>query len=171
MSSAGKRLIAITATAAIVCVATGLYIGLYLMNVPGSAAATQTSTATHLYLATVPAAETTDRHPTWVSYYAVDANSTNWQHVTTYVLPANTLVQVTIYNYDGASGLRNPWFGQATGTVGGVISLDGKTTKAIGPDDASHVFSIPQIGLSVPLEGVPDNAKNPPPNLGRLSPS
>ena len=161
MTAAGKRILGATLVAAIVCVAIGLYIGLYLTNVPGSAAATQTSTATHLYLATVPAAETTDPHPTWVSYYAVDSNSANWRHVTTYVLPANTLVQVTIFNYDGASALRNNWFGQPTGTVGGVISLDGKTTKGIDPDDASHVFSIPQIGLAVPLDGIPDNAKNP----------
>jgi hypothetical protein len=161
MTAAGKRILGITVVAAIVCVAIGLYIGLYLVNVPGSVAATQTSSGTHLYLATVPAAETSDPHPTWVSYYAVDANSANWQHKTTYVLPANTVVTVTIFNYDGASALRNNWFGQATGTVGGVITLDGKTTQAIDPDDASHVFSIPQIGLAVPLEGVPDNAKNP----------
>ena len=161
MTAAGKRILGITVVAAIVCVAIGLYIGLYLTNVPGSAAATTASTGTHLYLATVPAAETTDPHPTWVSYYAVDANSGNWRHVTTYVLPANTLVQVTIFNYDGASALRNNWFGQSTGTVGGVISLNGKTTKGIDPDDASHVFSIPQIGLTVPLDGIPDNAKNP----------
>ena len=31
----------------------------------------------------------------------------------------------------------------------------------IDPDSASHVFAIPAVGLSVPLEGVPDNAKNP----------
>jgi hypothetical protein len=143
------------------CAAIGVYIGLYLVNVPGSVAAVQTSTGTHLYLGTVPAAEPGDPHPTWVSYYAVDANSANWQHKTTYVLPANTVVTMTIYNYDGASGLRNPWFGQATGTIGGTITLNGKPTKAIDPDSASHVFSIPQIGLAVPLEGVSDNAKNP----------
>ena len=161
MTAAGKRIAGIAIFTAIVCVLIGLYIGLYLVNVPGSVAATQTSSGAQLYLATVPAAALTDSHPTWVSYYAVDANSQNWQHKTTYVLPANTLVHVTIFNYDGASGLRNPWFGQATGTVGGVVSLNGKTTKAIDPDDASHVFSIPAIGLAVPLEGVPDNAKNP----------
>jgi len=161
MTAAGKRIVGITVVAAIVCVAIGLYIGLYLTNVPGSAAATQTSSGKHLYLGTVPAAELTDRHPTWVSYYVVDSNSANWQHVTTFVLPANTVVQVTIYNYDGASALRNNWFGQATGTIGGVISLNGKTMKSIDPDSASHVFSIPQIGLAVPIMGVADDAKNP----------
>ena len=108
----------------------------------------------------MPASELSDPHSSWVSYYAVDANSTNWQHKTTYVLPANTLVHVTIYNFDGASGLRNPWFGQAIGTLGGTITLNGKPTRAINADSASHVFSIPQIGLAVPLLGVADDAKN-----------
>lgn len=160
MSGTAKRALWATGLFVAACVAIGLYIGLYLVNVPGSVAATQTSTGPHLYLATVPATEPSDPHPTWVSYYGVDANSANWQHKTTYVLPANTVVTITIYNYDGASGLRNPWFGQATGTIGGAISLDGKQTRAIDPDNASHVFSIPAIGLTVPLQGVADNAKN-----------
>ena len=41
MTAAGKRIVGITVVAAIVCVAIGLYIGLYLTNVPGSAAATR----------------------------------------------------------------------------------------------------------------------------------
>jgi hypothetical protein len=161
VTAAGKRIVGITVIAAIVCVVTGLYIGLYLTNVPGSAAATETSSGASLDLATVPAAALNDAHPTWVSYYVVAPGATNWQHKTTFVLPANTLVHVTIYNFDSASALRNNWFGQATGTVGGVMTLNGKTTQGIDPDDASHVFSIPQIGLAVPLDGISDNAKNP----------
>jgi hypothetical protein len=144
-----------------VLVAIGLYIGLYLINVPGSAAASTTATGSQLYLATVPQAELSDPHPNWVSYYAVDANSQHWRHVTTYVVPAHTLLHVTIYQFDGDSGLRNNYLGQASGTVGGTILIDGKPTQSIDPDDASHVFAIPQIGLSVPLEGVSANAKNP----------
>ena len=68
----------------------------------------QTSSGTQLYLGTVPAAELSDPHNTWVSYYAVDANSGNWQHNTTYVLPANTLVHVTIYNFDSMLGAAQP---------------------------------------------------------------
>jgi hypothetical protein len=161
MSASGKRIAGILTVVAIVCVAIGLYIGLYLTNVPGSIAATQDSAGTHLYLGTVAAAATDDPHPTWVSYYAVDANDQNWRHVTTFVLPANTLVHVTIYQFDGQSGLRNPFIAQATGTVGGVFTLNGKTTRAIDPDAASHIFAIPAIGLSVPLYGIPDDAKNP----------
>jgi len=161
MSASARRLSGIAAATAIVCVLIGLYVGLYLTNVPGSASAAQTSSGTQLYLATVAAAKGNDPHPTWVSYYAVDANDGNWRHSTTYVVPANTLVHVTIYQFDSQTGLRNPFIGQATGTVGGNFMLDGKPTQAIDPDSASHVFAIPQIGLSVPLEGIASTAKNP----------
>ena len=160
MGPTGKRILAATIAGVLVCVAIGLYIGLYLVNVPGSSAAVQTSSGTQLYLGTVPASELSDPHNSWVSYYAVDANSGNWQHTTTYVLPANTLVHVTIYNFDGGSGLRNPFISYATGTTSG-MTLDGKPTQTIDPDTASHVFAVPQIGLSVPIKGVPDDAKNP----------
>ncbi|MGH2882686.1 MAG: hypothetical protein ACRDPA_08335, partial [Solirubrobacteraceae bacterium] len=156
-----RRLFGAIAATVLSCVVLGLYIGMYLTNASASASATQTSSGTQLYLATVPAAEPNDKHPTWVSYYAVNADGSNWRHVTTYVLPANTLVHVTIYQYDGDSGLRNPFISQSQGTVGNSFLLDGKPTQTIDPDTASHVFAIPQIGLSVPLMGVPDSAKNP----------
>jgi hypothetical protein len=162
MSAAGKRLLGVGICAVVVCVLIGLYIGLYLTTSPGdaSAAGVTGSNGTNLYLATVAASETTDPHPSWVSYYVVDAKSEHWRHATTFVLPANTLVHVTVYQYDGQSGLRNPFIAQATGIIGGTFQLDGKTTRAIGPDTASHIFAIPQMGVSVPLYGVPDDAKN-----------
>jgi hypothetical protein len=160
MSGTGKRALVTVVLAVVVCAAIGLYVGLYLVNVPGSVAATQTSVGTHLYLATVPAAELSDPHPTWVSFYAVNATSGDWRHDTTYELPANSLVTVTIYEYDTQTGLRNPFISQVSGTIGGTFLLDGKRTKAIDPDTASHVFAVPQFGLSVPLMGPGNNAKN-----------
>jgi hypothetical protein len=141
----------------------GLYIGLYLTTSPGDASVSgvRTASGVNLYLATVPAAALNDAHPTWVSYYAVDANDQHWRHATTYVLPPNTLVHVTIYSFDSQTGLRNPFISQARGTVGGNFTLDGKPTQTIGPDTASHIFAVPEIDLSVPIEGVSDNAKNP----------
>jgi hypothetical protein len=160
MSASAKRITGIVVVTAIVCVAIALYVALYLLNVPGSAAAVQTSAGPSLYLATVPAAELSDPHSTWVSYYQVNPSATTWNHVTTYVLPANTLVHVTIYEFDTQTGLRNNFLGQVQGTVGGTILLNGKPTRVIDPDTASHLFAIPQIGLSVPLEGPGGNAKN-----------
>lgn len=162
MSASRKRLVGITIATAIVLVGIGLYIGLYLTNVPGSAEATPSSSGgVNLNLATVAASELSDPHPSWVSYYAVDSNDQHWRHETTYVLPAHTLVHVTIYQFDGQSGLRNPFISQAQGIVGGTFLLNGKPTRTIDPATASHIFAIPQLGVSVPLYGVPDDAKNP----------
>jgi hypothetical protein len=41
-----------------------------------------------------------------------------------------------------------------------MATLDGKPFAAINPDNASHTFAIPELGVLVPLEGVPDDAKN-----------
>ena len=160
-SSSPKVIVGIVVATAIVCVLLGLYVGLYLTEQPGSATAAQSAGSTQLYLGTVPAAALNDPHPTWVSYYSVSPTSTDWHHVTTYVMPAHSLVKITIYQFDSQTGLRNPFLGQVTGTVGGNMMLNGKPTVAVGPDTASHVFSIPEWGLSVPLPGPPDSAKNP----------
>jgi hypothetical protein len=160
MSGTAKRVLGVTIVALAVCALIGVYIGIYLLQAPPSVAATSTAQGDQLYLATVPAASLTDNHPSWVSYYAVDANSNHWVHATTYVVPANTLVHVTIFTYDSQTGLRNEFIGQATGTVG-PMTLDGKTAPTIDPTTASHVFAIPAIGLSVPLLGVSATAKNP----------
>jgi hypothetical protein len=163
MSGYSRRLVGVAVTAVVVCVLIGLYVGLYLTTSPGDASAVGTSTTsgTNLYLATVAASELSDPHPTWVSYYATNAGDTSWHHASTFVLPANTLVHVTIYQFDGESGLRNPFLAQAQGTVGRSFVLDGKPTGTISPDAASHVFAIPEMGVSVPLLGVADDAKNP----------
>lgn len=160
MTSAAKRTVGTLVGVVAVCVLIGLYIGLYLTNVPGSAAAVRTSSGEQLYLATVPAAALNDPHNTWVSYYAVNANSGNWRHVTTYTMPAHSLVHMTIYEYDTQTGLRNPFIAQATGTVGGTFTMNGKPVQAVDPATASHIFASPEIGVSVPLPGPDSSAKN-----------
>jgi hypothetical protein len=44
--------------------------------------------------------------------------------------------------------------------VGASETIDGHRVKVIDPDDASHTFVIPQLGVVVPLPGVADNAPN-----------
>jgi hypothetical protein len=94
----------------------------------------------------------------WVSYL-VRENGT-WHRSTVWTLPANAVVHVTVYQFDGASGLRNPFLAQARGVVGNTFTVDGKTTPVIDPTLASHTFAIPALGVIVPLEGVADDAKN-----------
>jgi hypothetical protein len=94
----------------------------------------------------------------WVSYL-VRENGT-WHRSTVWTLPANSLIHVTIYQFDGKSGLRNPFLAQARGLVGDTFTLNGKSVSVINPDDASHTFAIPAFGVLVPLAGVDANAKN-----------
>src|SRR5271157_3034804 len=126
MSGYAKRVLGTAVVTLAVLAAIVLYITLYLTNVPGSVAASSTPLGAQLYLATVPAAEKSDPHNTWVSFYAVNATAGNWRHDTTYEVPANSLVRITIYQFDSPSGLRNPFISQVAGTVGGVMSIDGK---------------------------------------------
>lgn len=115
----------------------------------------------HLTLQTVAALGPKEdaTHPDWVSYL-VERNGA-WVHSTIFDVPAHSVVHVTIYQYDGASGLRNPYLAQPQGTVGGGETIDGKFIRAINPDDASHTFAVPELGVFVPLPGVPDSAKHP----------
>jgi hypothetical protein len=156
-----QRVLATLVATALACVLIGLYIGLYLTAQPGTAVASTGASGTQLYLATVPAAALNDPHPTWVSYYVVNSKDQNWQHDTTWTVPANSLIHVTLYQYDSPTGLRNPFLSQATGTVGGTFELNGKTTRWVNPNLASHLFAIPALGVSVPLPGVSPTAKNP----------
>src|SRR5215475_714790 len=98
-------------------------------------------------------------NPDWVSYLIKDASG-KWRRETVWNLPAHATVHVTIYNFDGASGLRNPYLARPQGMVGNRILVDGKPTTAIDPNDASHTFAVPALGLIAALPGVADDAKN-----------
>jgi len=97
-------------------------------------------------------------HPDWVSYLAQNPQG-KWVHSTILTAPSNSLVKVTIYQYDTATGLRNPYWGGPQGIVG-EMSINGKSVQTLDPDLASHTFAIPDLGVSVPLQGVADDAKN-----------
>jgi hypothetical protein len=94
-------------------------------------------------------------HPTWVSYLTKSPEG-QWVHTTLWQLPAHTRINVTIYQYDSGSPLRNQQVGQVTGTAGQQATLNGKPFKLInsnaGNGDA-HTFSIPTLGINVPLYG------------------
>jgi hypothetical protein len=135
------------------------YIADFLTVAPPVLAATTQNGATSLTLQTVPSYGH-DPDPDWVSYLGLDSSG-HWHHTTIYQLPAHRLVHVTIYQFDTATGLRNPFLAQVRGTTGGIASLNGKPFSVLNADDASHTFTVPDLGISVPLSGVSDNAKNP----------
>jgi hypothetical protein len=157
---AGK-VVAVTGGALLVAVLIAAYV-LFLTNGPTPyrvpvANAGTVRQSVNLTLETVAAVgPTLSPHENWVSYL-VRENGV-WDRSTVWTLPANTTVHVTIYNFDGDSGLRNPFLAQARGVNS--YAVNGKAVKLIDPDDASHTFAVAQLGILVPILGVADDAKN-----------
>jgi hypothetical protein len=99
-------------------------------------------------------------HPTWVSYLT-EAPDGKWVHTTLWDLPAHTRVDVTILQYDSGSPLRNQLLGEVTGTIGGTMTVNGEAVSLINSNAGNgvgHTFSIPSLGVNVPLYGNPSSA-------------
>jgi hypothetical protein len=87
---------------------------------------------------------------------------------TTLQLPANSLVTITVHQYDGSTTVWNNYFAKVHGTVDGTAIYNGKAQKEIEPDNVAHTFTIHQFAettqdglfVSVPMLAVPSNAKN-----------
>jgi hypothetical protein len=97
---------------------------------------------------------TVSNHPDWVSYFIKDPKSGAWVHTTLFQVPAGSQIHVTIYGYDGCTPLRNPYWGKVTGTLGDVEYVNGKPVKlfnSYADCSVGHTFSIPGIGLNVPV--------------------
>jgi hypothetical protein len=154
----------IAAAVAVAGTLIGLYVASWATSFPKTVAAASSSTttgvSTQLTLQTVAAVgpKYSPANPDWVSYL-VRSNG-KWVHTTDFKVPANSDVQITVLQYDGDSGLRNPFLSQVQGTVGKTMTVDGKTINAIDPEEASHTFAVPELGILVPLPGVEDEAKN-----------
>lgn len=94
-------------------------------------------------------------HPTWVSYL-VKSPQGQWVHTTLFQVPEHVRINVTIVQYDSGSPLRNQQIGQVTGTYGNAATLNGKTFQMINSNagnGVAHTFSIPSLGINVPLYG------------------
>ena len=111
-----------------------------------------------------PQNDSTSR-PDWVTYYTQDPTTKQWLHTTLFSVPANTKVNVTIYGYDGCTPLRNNYFSEVQGTIGGTATFSqfdqhGKeyvtnnTTSHINSwsdCNVGHTFAIPELGVFVPV--------------------
>ncbi len=162
MGRTAVKLLGVGAGVAAAGILIGFYVSGYLVGNTVAyrpvAQTTGSTTSVSLTLQTVAAVgPTLAPHPDWVSYLVRENGQ--WHRSTIYTLPANALVHVTIYNFDGASGLRNPLLGQPTGLVG-PLRFDGKTVTVMPPDQPSHTFAVPQLGVLVPVAPVADDAKN-----------
>ena len=69
-------------------------------------------------------------------------------------LPANAKVVLTIYSFDdGTAPLAKSlqMYDKVTGTAGGTESYDGTTVSSVPNKDVAHTFTVPGIGLNLPV--------------------
>ena len=75
-------------------------------------------------------------HPSWVSYL-VQSPEGHGSTRRSSRCPQHARINVTIYQYDSGSPLRNQQLGQVTGTYGNVATLNGKPFRVINPTPAT----------------------------------
>lgn len=88
------------------------------------------------------------------------ANWPAYMPSTSTTVPANTVVTVTIRNFDlgDAPLAASSPFAKVQGTLDGTASVDGKLYSALDPSKVAHTFTIPQLGINVPIPGdAPNN--------------
>src|SRR5579859_6322108 len=161
----GSKLLVVAAAVAAAGVLIGFYVS-HLTTLAGSPAYSvpvQNASSGHpvvnLEFQTVAAiGPKLSQNPDWVSYLI--KTTSGWKRETVWDLPANATVHVTWMNFDGASGLRNPFYGRPQGIDGNSVLIDGKHADAVNPNNASHTFAVPALGLIVAAPGVAADAKN-----------
>ena len=153
-----SRIVAVLAATIVSVALIAWYVVSWVVSFPQAVSASTSGGTASVTLQTV-ASFGHEPHPDWVSYLIKNDQGT-WVHSTIIQVPAHSLVKFTILNYDGASGLRNPLWSQPRGLIGGTESIDGKPVPVINPDDTSHTFAIPDLGVSVAIPGVADDAPN-----------
>ncbi len=159
MSMAWK--VSVTVVLFAVCVAAAIVLIVNLLGTPPTVdfSATSPGASVNVTLQSVGSYGLAP-HPTWVSYL-VRSPEGQWVHTTVFQVPQHTRINVTIYNYDSGSPLRNQQLGQVSGTYGNVATLNDKAFRVINSNagnGVAHTFSIPSLGISVPLYGNNGNA-------------
>jgi hypothetical protein len=107
----------------------------------------------NVVLQTDPQNTITNR-PDWVSYFIQNPQTKQWVHTTYFAVPAATKVNITIEGYDGCTPLRNPVWGQVTGTIGGVEYVNGKPVSELNSwsgCNVEHTFTMAGLGINVPI--------------------
>lgn len=157
-----RRLLILVLAVGIVCALAVTYAVGFLMHRPAAtqAVANTNGPGVSIHLEVVGSVGSAsngrpgDPHPTWPGYLPS----------TTLDVPANSVVTVQIDEEDAARGLRNPFWSQAQGIVGGAFHMayydnsgkpqQGDFRALDSADNAAHTFAIPHLGVFVPLEAL-----------------
>lgn len=154
MSKGGKLALVIVGAVLVVAGFGWWTVGFLLQEPPTVQASTGPAGSTNVVLQTVGSIGFGD-HPTWVSYLARNPQG-SWVHTTLLQVPAYSLIHVTLYEYDGATTLRNNFWALPQGLVGPLL-VNGRPVPVANANNVAHTFAIPDLGVSVPLVATPSS--------------
>jgi hypothetical protein len=168
------RITALLVAFAAVAVGAAFIVVHYMLASPPTVTFTASGGVTNVMLQEDPQNNSASK-PDWVSYFVQDPSSRQWVHTTLFSVPGGTTVHVTILGYDGCTPLRNNFWSQVQGTMGGTVNLSIVNNKGVAttPRNVSvingwagctvgHTFAIPALHLFVPVAspGALDSANN-----------
>ncbi len=136
----------------------------YLRTYPPTVSAVASSTQPNTVNLTmqVDGAVGTGPHPNWVGWY-IKNGAGKWVRTTLVQIPERSYVHVTVLEYDSGGPLRNEYWGKVSGTVGGVVNLNGKSVSVLNGatgNGIAHTIVAPGLNLAVPVWGVNGQASN-----------
>jgi hypothetical protein len=143
----------------------GVWLGLHSIQglgyEPGVLQATKTGpNSATLSLETFP-----DSHVCHADMGEPQINWVTYCPTTSLEVPANSIITVTIRNYDSATPLINSYFRQVQGTIGGVELVNNKPVSQVDASNIAHTFAIQSLPespnplfINAPIVGVPNNA-------------
>ena len=165
MSLLAKKVVGVGAAVIVAGVLIGLYVATWATSFPRTVAASSSSTSagvtTNLTLQTVAAVgpKYSPAHPDWVSYLVQSHGK--WIHSTELQGPGE-LARAR----DRAAVRRRQRAAQPVPLAGPGNRRQqprrstARAINAIDPEEASHTFAVPELGILVPLPGVEEEAKN-----------
>lgn len=86
--------------------------------------------------------------PGWSEYLANGGSSARID------LPAHALVTVTLRSYDDGTAPPTVAYAAVRGTVGSDMRVDGRVVQAVPANAIAHTFTIPALGVNVPVPAV-----------------
>ena len=69
-------------------------------------------------------------------------NYVSYGPATHLILPAHSLITITIKGYDGGEQLANAYFGRVVGTTDGTMTVNGKVVTMVAADQVQHTFTL-----------------------------
>jgi hypothetical protein len=163
--------VAALAVAFLAVVGVGIFISVYYIGGQSTQIPTVHYTASNGQVNVVMQEDpqnTVSSRPDWVSYFIQDPTTHKWEHTTLFSIPKNVKVNMTIYGYDGCTPLRNNFWSQVQGTMGGTVNVQQfNKGRPLGPArntsvinswascNVAHTFAISSLNLFVPIASPP----------------